>query len=70
MLILIGGIVNTNILSGCHRLVVLRGESPSRGRGFESQHQIMEGHFFTFEKCCKKIVFVLKKTDNKQKESG
>ena len=33
-------------------LVVMGGESCSEGRGFESQHRILVGHFFTYI-CCK-----------------
>ena len=28
--------------------VVMRGDSRPRGHGFESQHQILDGHFFTY----------------------
>ena len=33
-------------------LVVMGGDSLSEGRGFESQHRILDGHFFTLI-CCK-----------------
>ena len=29
-------------------LVVMRGDSRPRGHGFESRHQILDGHFFTY----------------------
>ena len=34
------------------------------GRGFESQHRILDGHFIL--NCCK-IYFLFEKTENKQK---
>ena len=35
-------------------LVVMGGDSLSEGRGFESQHRILDGHFFTYI-CCKNL---------------
>ena len=35
-----------------HCLLVMGGDSCSKGRGFESQHCILDGHFFTLI-CCK-----------------
>ena len=32
---------------GSHGLVVIRGDPCSEGHGFESQHRILDGHFFT-----------------------
>ena len=40
--------------------VVIERDSYSEGRGFKSQHCILDGHFFTFV-CCKKINVCLKK---------
>ena len=37
--------------------MVMGGDSCSEGRGFESQHCIQDGHFFTYI-CCKKIVIM------------
>ena len=36
-----------------------------RGRGFESQSRILDGHFFLLKLC-----FLFEKTENKQKEAG
>ena len=47
-------------------LVVIGGDSLSRGCGFESQHQILDGHFFTLI-CCKNAIVFLRKTENKLK---
>ena len=33
------------------------GKSCAKGRGFESQRCILDGHFFTFI-CCKIVMFV------------
>ena len=41
-------------------------DSGSRVRGFESQHRILDGHFFTFV-CCKNSIVCLKKAANKRK---
>ena len=47
---------------GSPGLMVMGGDSHSKGRGFESRHRILDGHFFTY------ICHVcLKKTKNKQK---
>ena len=35
------------ILGGSPGLVVMGGESRSKGRGFDSRHPILDGHFFT-----------------------
>ena len=46
------------------------GDSRSEGRGFESQHHILEGHFFTLI-CCKiLLMFVWKRPKINEKESG
>ena len=41
-------------------LVVMGGDSCSEGRGFESQHLILDGHFFPFI-CCKNCNVCLKR---------
>ena len=46
----------------------MKGDSYSKGREFESQHRILDGHFFTFS-CCK-ICNVVWKDENKWKEAG
>ena len=49
-------------------LVVKGGDSSSEGCGFESQHHILDGHFFTYI-CCKILKCLFEKTKNK-KEPG
>ena len=39
-------------VGGSPGLMVMGGDSCSKGREFESQHRILDGHFFTFI-CCK-----------------
>ena len=46
--------------------MVMGRDSRSEGRRFESQHHILDGHFFTYI-CCKNCIVCLKKTKNKQK---
>ena len=46
--------------------MVMGVDSRSKGRGFESQRRILDGHFFTLI-CCKNCIVCLKKTENKQK---
>ena len=41
-------------LGGSPGLVVIGRDSHSKGRGFESRHCILDGHFFT-SICCKKL---------------
>ena len=41
-----------NLLGGSPGLVVMGGDSCSKGRGFESQCNILDRHFFTLT-CCK-----------------
>ena len=50
-------------------LVVMGGDSCSEGRGFKSQHRILDGHFFTFI-CCKNCNVCLKKTKINEKRPG
>ena len=50
-------------------LVVMGQVSCSEGRGFESRHLILDGHFFTYI-CCKIVMFVRKKTKINEKEAG
>ena len=45
------------MMGGSPGLVVMGGDSCSKGRGFESQHRILDRHFFTFI-CCKIVMFV------------
>ena len=49
--------------------MVMGGDSCSEGCGFESQQHIQDGHFFTLI-CCKSVLFVCRKDENKQKEAG
>ena len=39
---------------GSPGLVVMGGDSLSKGCGFESRHRILDGHFFTYI-CCKNL---------------
>ena len=43
------------------------GDFCSRCREFESQHQILDGHFFEVVICCKTCFVGLEKTENKRK---
>ena len=45
-------------VGGSPGLVVMRGDSCSEGCGFESQHRILNGHFFTLICCQIVLVFV------------
>ena len=40
--------------------MVMEGDSCSEGHGFESQHRILDGHFFTYI-CCKNCNYVFLK---------
>ena len=46
--------------------MVMGGDSRYKGRGFESRHHLLDGHFFTLI-CCKKNYCLFEKTENKQK---
>ena len=45
------------------------GDSCSKSREFESQHRILDGHFFTFI-CCKNCNLCLKRQNINEKEAG
>ena len=49
-------------LGGSSGLVVMGDDSCSRGRGFKSRCNLLDGHFFTFI-CCKNSSVCLKKTN-------
>ena len=49
-------------------LVVMGVDSCSKGHGFESQHHILNGHYFTFI-CCKKCNFCFEKTKINEEEA-
>ena len=51
---------NNFILGESPGLLVMGGDSCSKGCGFKSQHHILDGHFFTFI-CCKNCNFCLKR---------
>ena len=52
---------NISLLQGgSPGLVVMGGDSCSKGRQFESRHRILDGHFFTFV-CCKNWNVCLKR---------
>ena len=58
------------VLGGSPGLVVMGRDSCSKGRGFESQHCILDGHFFTYI-CCKNCDEVcLKRPKINEKEAG
>ena len=50
-------------------LVVMGRDLHSEGRGFESRHCILNGHFFTYI-CCKNCIVCLKITKNKRKKEA
>ena len=50
-------------------LVVMGRDSHSKGRGFESQHQILDGGFFTYI-CCKNCNICLIRPKINEKEAG
>ena len=52
---------------GCPGLVVMWGNSCSEGRGFESQHRILDWHFVACI-CCKCCIVCLKKTKINEKD--
>ena len=47
--------------------MVIGGDSRSRGRGFESWHRILDGHFFSYLYCCKICNVWLKRPKIKDK---
>ena len=53
-------------LGGSPGLLVMGGDSHSKGRGFESRHCILDGHFFTYI-CCKNLKCLFEKTENERK---
>ena len=54
-------------MGGSPGLVVMGGDSRSEGRGFESRHRILDGHFFTY---CKNCNVCLKRPKINEKEAG
>ena len=56
-------------LGGSPGLVVMGVDSRSKGRGFESQRRILDGHFFTLI-CCKNCIVCLKRPKINEKEAG
>ena len=49
--------------------MVMGVDSRSKGRGFESQRRILDGHFFTLI-CCKNCIVYLKRPKINEKEAG
>ena len=49
--------------------MVMGRDSRSEGRGFESRHRILDGHFFTYI-CCKNFNVCLKRPKINEKEAG
>ena len=58
---------NKALRGGSPGLVVMERDSCSAGRGFESWHRILDGHFFTY-KCCKNCIVSLKRPKINEKE--
>ena len=56
-------------LGGSPGLVVMGRDSRSGGRGFKSQHRILNGHFFTYI-CCKNCIVCLKRSKINGEEAG
>ena len=56
-------------VGGSPGLVVMGVDSRSKGRGFESQRRILDGHFFTLI-CCKNCIVCLKRPKINKKEAG
>ena len=57
-------------LGGSPGLVVMGGDSRPKGRGFESLHRILDGHFFTNLSVVKIVMFVLKRPKINEKRLG
>ena len=57
------------VKGGSPGLVVMGVDSRSKGRGFESQRRILDGHFFTLI-CCKNCIVCLKRPKINKKEAG
>ena len=51
-------------------LVVMGGDSHSKSHGFESQHRILDGHFFTYIFVVKICNVCLKRPKINEKEAG
>ena len=49
--------------------MVMGRDSHSDGRGFESRHRILDGHFFRYI-CCKNCNACLKRLKINEKEAG
>ena len=50
-------------------IVISTKDSRSKGRGFESQHHLLDGRFFTYI-CCKICIVCLKRPKINEKEAG
>ena len=55
-------------MGGSSGLVVMGGDSCSKGCEFESQHHLLDGHFFTYI-CCKNCNVCLKRLKINEKEA-
>ena len=49
--------------------MVMGDDSCSRSCGFETQHSVLNGHFFTLF-CCKNCIVCLKRPKTNEKEAG
>ena len=59
----------TNFIGREPGVVVMGRDSCSKGHGFNSQHRILDGHFFTYI-CCKNCNVCLKRPKINEKEAG
>ena len=57
------------VAGGSPGLVVMGGDSCSKGCEFELWHHVQDGHFFTFI-CCKICIICLKRLKINEKEAG
>ena len=62
-------LVTSVLQGGSPGLVVMGGDSCSKGRDFKSRHRILDGHFFTYF-FCKNLYCVLEKININKKEVG
>ena len=64
-----GKILIINVSAGSPGLVVMGGDSHPEGRGFESQHCILDGHFSHIF-VIKELYCLFEKTKKTKKEAG
>ena len=69
-IIYFGFVTNTTALGGSPGQVVMGRDSLPEGRGFESWHRILDGHFFTYIRCKNCNHVCLKRPKINKKEAG